>query len=129
MENLTLISEEGYRDLTSNKKENCIVVFSKETCSVCKKLEPVVSKIAGEYVDSDELSFYTMDVKEAGSKKVFKELNLVGVPQTVFIREGEVKETLPGALNELILRNEIDDLLHPKQGLGNKLKAFFGLNR
>lgn len=129
MENLTLIEEGQYRNIIEKKEENCLVVFSKETCSVCKKLEPVITKIAGEYEGNDELNFYTMDVKNDGSKKVFKELNLVGVPQTVFIKEGEVKETLPGALSEPILRSEIDDLLNPKQGLGAKLKGFFGLNK
>lgn len=124
MGDLPVIDATTYRQVEAN--EACLVVFTKETCGVCKKLEPTMVKVANDYKDNDELNFYVMDVKDAESKKIFKELSLVGVPQTVFIKDGQVKETLPGAISEDILRKEIDDLLHPKEGFGAKLKGLFG---
>ena len=44
--NLPLINGEQFEQITKENKETCIVVFSKETCSVCKQLAPVAEKMA-----------------------------------------------------------------------------------
>lgn len=126
MENLVALDSAGYREAVDEKNETCLVVFSKESCAVCKKLEPNISKVALSYENDDTVKFYAMDVKDEETKKIFKSMQLVGVPQTVFIKEGKVHETLPGALSEDILRKEINDMLNPKQGFGAKLKGLFG---
>ena len=44
MMNLPQITAEQFEQITKENKETCIVVFSKETCSVCKQLAPVAEK-------------------------------------------------------------------------------------
>ena len=123
---LPLLTGAGFDKAVNQDKETCIIVFSKESCNVCARLEPTIVKISKDFETSDELNFYTMDVLDDDAKRIFKSWQLVGVPQTVFIKEGEFVEAFPGALDESILRKEIDRMLHPKEGLGAKLKKLFG---
>lgn len=123
--NLPLLSAEDFEKVVKEDKKTCIIVFAKATCNVCARLKPTIEKIAKDYEKSDELSFYSMDVLEEHSRKIFKSWQLVGVPQTVFIKNGEFQEALPGALDEKILRKEIEDMLHPKPSFAQRLKNFF----
>ena len=123
--NLPPLTAAQYREEIVADKQNCVLVFSKETCKVCAKLEPTIVKLADEYQKSDNLDFYTMNVLDDECNEIFKSMDLVGVPQTVFIKEGAVKEALPGSLSEDILRSELEDMLRPKKGWGARLKGFF----
>ena len=122
--NLPLINGEQFEQITKENKETCIVVFSKETCSVCKQLAPVAEKMAAQF--EGQVNFYTMDVKTSDGLAVFKSLQLMGVPQSVFFLNGALKESLPGAISESIFKKEISDMLNPKTGFLGKIKGLFG---
>lgn len=122
--NLPLINGEQFEQITKENKETCIVVFSKETCSVCKQLAPVAEKMAAQF--EGQVNFYTMDVKTSDGLAVFKSLQLMGVPQSVFFLNGELKESLPGAISESIFKKEINEMLNPKKGILGKIKGLFG---
>ena len=123
MNNLPQINAEQFNQITQKNKETCIVVFSKETCSVCKQLAPVAEKMAALF--EGQVNFYSMDVKTADGLATFKSLQLMGVPQSVFFLNGEMKQSLPGALSESIFKKEINDMINPKKGLLGKLKGLF----
>ena len=124
MNNLPLITGEQYEQITKENKETCIVIFSKETCSVCKQLAPIAEKIASQF--EGQVNFYTMDVKTPDGLATFKSLQLMGVPQSVFVLNGEVQQALPGAISESIFKKEINDMLNPKTGFMGKIKGLFG---
>ena len=123
MNNLPQINAEQFNQITQENKETCIVVFSKETCSVCKQLAPVAEKMAALF--EGQVNFYSMDVKTADGLATFKSLQLMGVPQSVFFLNGEMKQSLPGALSESIFKKEINDMINPKKGLLGKFKGLF----
>ena len=123
MNNLPQINAEQFNQITQENKETSIVVFSKETCSVCKQLAPVAEKMAALF--EGQVNFYSMDVKTADGLATFKSLQLMGVPQSVFFLNGEMKQSLPGALSESIFKKEINDMINPKKGLLGKLKGLF----
>ena len=76
------------------------MVFHKESCSVCKHLVPVAEKVSGEF--EGKIKFYSLSVSDPEVLARFKEMKLLGVPQTVFIDKGEKKEALPcGAISPL----------------------------
>ena len=66
-----------------------------------------------------------MDVKTPDGLATFKSLQLMGVPQSVFFLNGEMKESLPGAISESIFKKEINDMINPKKGFLGKLKGLF----
>lgn len=103
-------------------KENCLIVFSKEGCKVCARLEPTMVNIAKDYEGDNDFHIYTMNVLDPSSRELFKSWQLVGVPQTAFIKDGVFKEALPGAIDEVIMRREIKNLIDPPKGLLGKLK-------
>ena len=123
MMNLPQITAEQFEQITKENKETCIIVFSKETCSVCKQLAPVAEKMAAQF--EGQVNFYGMDVKTPDGLATFKSLQLMGVPQSVFFLQGEMKESLPGAISESIFKKEINDIINPKKGLLGKLKGMF----
>ena len=123
MMNLHQITAEQFEQITKENKETCIIVFSKETCSVCKQLAPVAEKMAAQF--EGQVNFYGMDVKTPDGLATFKSLQLMGVPQSVFFLQGEMKESLPGAISESIFKKEINDMINPKKGLLGKLKGMF----
>jgi thioredoxin 1 len=124
MNNLPQINAEQFEQITNENKETCVIVFSKETCSVCKQLAPVAEKMAAQF--EGQVNFYGMDVKTPDGLATFKSLQLMGVPQSVFFLNGELKESLPGALSESIFKKEINDMINPKTGFFGKLKGLFG---
>ena len=124
MNNLPQITAEQFDQITKENKETCVVVFSKETCSVCKQLAPIAEKMASQF--EGQVNFYGMDVKTPDGLATFKSLQLMGVPQSVFFLNGELKESLPGALSESIFKKEINDMINPKKGLLGKLIGLFG---
>ena len=124
MNNLPQITAEQFDQITKENKETCVVVSSKETCSVCKQLAPIAEKMASQF--EGQVNFYGMDVKTPDGLATFKSLQLMGVPQSVFFLNGELKESLPGALSESIFKKEINDMINPKKGLLGKLKGLFG---
>ena len=124
MNNLPQITAEQFDQITKENKETCVVVFSKETCSVCNQLAPIAEKMASQF--EGQVNFYGMDVKTPDGLATFKSLQLMGVPQSVFFLNGELKESLPGALSESIFKKEINDMINPKKGLLGKLKGLFG---
>ena len=124
MMNLPQITGEQFEQITKDNKETCIVIFSKETCSVCKQLAPIAEKTASQF--EGQVNFYTMDVKTPDGLATFKSLNLMGVPQSVFFLNGEMQQALPGAISESIFKKEINEMLNPKKGLLSKIKGIFG---
>lgn len=125
--NLTHITAEDFDEIINENKETCVVVFSKESCSVCKELAPMMEEVAKSYENDERINFYNIDVQTEGGLALFKSLKLIGVPQSVFFKAGVQNEAVPGAINQTIIKKEIADLLGEKpQGFMGKLKGLFG---
>lgn len=124
--NLEQIDSRQFEERIRQDNETAIVVFTKETCKVCKRLAPHMEKIAADYENDDSLNFYEMNVLDPEVKVIFKSMQLVGVPQSVFFKDGTYFDALPGALDEKIIRKEIRDMINPKKSLGDKVKGLFG---
>ena len=120
---LIKISAEDFDTILKNK-ETCVMVFSKDTCSVCKNLLPVAEKVSDEF--EGQIKFYSLTVTDPEVLLRFRSLKLLGVPQSVFILKGEKDLALPGGVNETILKKETKKLLNTaKGGFLGKLKNLF----
>ena len=125
--NLPIITAEQFDTIINENQETCVVVFSKESCSVCKELAPFMEKVAKDYENDASVNFYSINVTDPEGLALFKRLKLIGVPQSVFFLNGEQKEAIPGAISESIIRKEVGYLLNPDSntGLMGKIKSFF----
>lgn len=125
--NLEHITAQEYDQIINEEKKTCVVVFTKPTCSVCKELAPMMEEVAKEYENDTRINFYNIDVATEDGLALFKSLKLIGVPQSVFFKEGQQNEAIPGAINQKIIRTEIAAVLGEKpQGFMGKLKSLFG---
>ena len=110
-------------DKVLESKETCVMIFSKETCSVCKTLAPIAEKVSEEF--KNQIKFYSLTVSDPETLLRFRDLKLLGVPQTVFFLKGEKDTALPGGLTEAILKKETKKLLNSSKGFLGKLKSMF----
>ena len=117
------INADDFDQIVKENKETCIMVFHKESCSVCQSLAPVANKVAGEF--DGQVKFYSLSVSDPEVLARFKEMKLLGVPQTVFIANGEKKLALPGNISAEIFRKETKKLLDTNKGFFGKLKSLF----
>ena len=117
------INAEEFDRIFKEDKETCIFVFQKDSCSVCKSLTTIAEKISDEF--ADKVKFYNLTVTDPEVLLRFKELKLLGVPQTVFVANGEKKLALPGSISADILRKETNILINGKKGFLSKLKSLF----
>ena len=123
---IPMITIQQYQEIVDDK-EKCFLIFTKQKCSVCARLMPNIEKLADEYASRDDMHFYNMEIHDPDARALFKSWNLVGVPQTCIINDGDFQEALPGALDPNIYRDEINKLLGiQKKGFGAKLKSLFG---
>lgn len=80
-----------------------LVDFSATWCGPCKKLDPIVKEIAGEY--DGQLKVVHVDVDNA--RTVAAKYGVLSVPNLLFIKAGEVKEQVIGLLSKEALIDKL----------------------
>ncbi len=84
-----------------------LVDFSATWCGPCKKLEPVVHEIAGDY--GDKLKVVKVDVDKApGTAAKFA---VMSVPTLIFFRDGQVRDQVTGVVPKRAIAERVDKVL------------------
>lgn len=84
-----------------------LVDFSATWCAPCKRLEPIVHEIAGEY--DGRLKVVKVDVDQARSAAA--RFGVMSVPNLVLLRDGTVKDQVVGLISKQALTQRIDRAL------------------
>jgi len=84
-----------------------LVDFSATWCGPCKKLEPVVSEIAGDY--TGRLKVVKVDVDKAPSTAA--KFAVMSVPTLIFFRDGQVRDQLTGLVPKRAISERVDKVL------------------
>ena len=84
-----------------------LVDFSATWCGPCKKLEPVIQEIAGDY--DGRLKVVKVDVdKVPGTAAKFQ---VMSVPTLVLFRDGQVRDQLTGVVPKRAIAERVDRVL------------------
>ena len=84
-----------------------LVDFSATWCGPCKKLEPVVHEIAGDY--DGKLKVVKVDVDKApGTAAKFA---VMSVPTLIFFRDGQVRDQVTGVVPKRAIAERVDKVL------------------
>jgi thioredoxin 1 len=84
-----------------------LVDFSATWCGPCKKLEPVVDEIAGDY--DGRVKVVRVDVDKApGTAAKFA---VMSVPTLIFFRDGQVRDQVIGLVPKRAIAERIDKVL------------------
>jgi len=84
-----------------------LVDFSATWCGPCKKLEPIVHEIAGDY--EGRLKVVKVDVDNAPSTAA--RFAVMSVPTVLLVRDGVVKDQMIGVLSKQALADRVDKVL------------------
>ncbi len=84
-----------------------LVDFTATWCGPCKKLEPVVHEIAGDY--DGRLKVVKVDVDKApGTAAKFA---VMSVPTLIFFSEGRVRDQVTGVVSKRAIAKRVDKVL------------------
>ena len=84
-----------------------LVDFSATWCAPCKRLEPIVHEIAGDY--DGRLKVVKVDVEKApGAAAKFA---VISVPTLLFFRDGQVKDQVVGLVSKRALADKVEKVL------------------
>ncbi|MCP3978704.1 MAG: thioredoxin [bacterium] len=84
-----------------------LVDFSATWCGPCKKLEPIVHEIAGDY--ADRLKVVKVDVDKA--RNTASKFGVLSVPTLLLIDSGAVKDQVVGLLSKQALADKVDKVV------------------
>jgi len=88
------------------ENESVIVEFWAEWCVPCKKLEPIIDKLAGEF---SEIVFARFNVAE--DSEIPNRYGVSAVPTLVFFRNGKPVDVVIGVILENELRRKVKEFL------------------
>ena len=84
-----------------------LVDFSATWCGPCKKLEPIVHEIAGDY--DGRLKVVKVDVDKApGTAAKFA---VMSVPTLILFRDGQVRDQVTGVVPKRAIAERVDKVL------------------
>ena len=84
-----------------------LVDFSATWCGPCKKLEPIVHEIAGDY--EGRLKVVKIDVDK--SPTIAAKFGVMSVPTVILFRQGTVKDQVIGLVSKRALADKVDKVV------------------
>jgi thioredoxin 1 len=84
-----------------------LVDFSATWCGPCKKLEPLVDEIAGDYDGRVKVVRVDVDKSPATAAK----FAVMSVPTLIFFRDGQVRDQVIGLVPKRAIAERIDKVL------------------
>ena len=81
--------------------------FSATWCGPCKKLEPLIEEIAGDY--DGRFKVVKVDVDKA--RNVAARFNVMSVPTVILFEGGQVKDQVVGLVSKRALTDRMDKVL------------------
>ncbi|MCX2716516.1 thioredoxin [Helicobacter sp. MIT 21-1697] len=102
-----------YKELTNDNFDTealsgvALVDFWAPWCNPCKMLSPVIDKLADEYEGKAKIC--KVNVDEQG--ELSKRFGIRNIPTILFMKDGEIKDQITGAMPEQVIRQKLDSIL------------------
>lgn len=100
---LQKLNSSNFDEIIYDNAEMSLVVFSRQSCTICQELIPILESLQTKYID--KYNFYYVDVED--EKNLFQRFSLKGVPQVLFFNDGEFKGKIAGHLDDEKIENKI----------------------
>jgi|GEM_PF-46995 len=100
-------SAADFRDSVENAKGLVFVDFYADWCGWCKRLGPIVDKLAGDY--AGKVTFVKVDTEAL--QEVAERYKVEGLPTMIVFRDGQPAQTIVGYKEEAALKAVLDKLL------------------
>jgi thioredoxin 1 len=104
---MTNVTDSTFEEILASN-EACVLDFSATWCGPCKKIAPIVEKLAEEY--NGKVFIGTVDVDE--NPDITEKFGIMNVPTILFFKNGELQnEKFIGAVDKSSLENQIKALI------------------
>ena len=81
---------------------NVVVDFGAPWCGYCRRLEPMIDKVAGEETD---IAFYSINIDN--DEEIAARFQIDTVPTVIFFKDGEAKDQFVGFISYSDVKNFI----------------------
>jgi thioredoxin 1 len=105
MADIKILTDDTYADAVASG--TVVVDFYADWCGPCKRMAPVFTEVAGEY--EGKVTFAKLNVDE--SQETAHANQVMSIPTLIFLKDGEVKDRVAGAVNKGMLKSRVDALL------------------
>ncbi|HIG42522.1 MAG: thioredoxin [bacterium] len=96
MSKVKAVNSENFESEVINAEGPVLVDFYADWCGPCKAIAPVVEELATDYQGRAEVRKLDVDANQALAGRY----GVRGIPTLMVFRDGEVKETLVGAVSK-----------------------------
>jgi len=107
MSDVLLATDQTFDSEVMQSEQPVLVDFSATWCGPCKRLEPIVSEIASEYVG--RLKVVKVDIDQAPTTA--SKFGVMSVPTVLLIQGGAVKDQVVGLVSKQHLTDKVDKVL------------------
>lgn len=100
------IGDGNYSSLLETGKP-MVIDFNAQWCAPCRRMAPIIEDLAGQY--DGKVIIGSCDVDD--NEELATQFGIRNIPAFVFIKDGEVKDTLVGAVSKSTIEEKIKALL------------------
>lgn len=104
MSKVKAVNSENFESEVINAEGPVLVDFYADWCGPCKAIAPVVEELATDYQGRAEVRKLDVDANQALAGKY----GVRGIPTLMVFRDGQVKETLVGAVSKSELATALE---------------------
>lgn len=96
MSNVKAIDGTEFVTNIEQNNEFALVDFYADWCAPCKAIAPLLNALVADY--ANKLKFYKFDVDKG--QQVAEKYGVRGIPTLIIFKDGQLKDTLVGAVNK-----------------------------
>jgi thioredoxin 1 len=106
-DNTIYLTEDTFEDEVLKSPIPVLVDFYADWCGPCKALGPVIDSLSGKYKGKAKICKLNIDQH----RNLAIAYRVMSIPTLFFIKDGEIKERITGALPQPAIEEKLDALL------------------
>lgn len=113
MTHMKNVNAENFNQEVIESDQLVLVNFHTDGCGPCEAIEPILEELSAQYKDTLKIAscYISLDEVLENSNKIAVEYDIMGFPTILFMKNGNVINTLLGGQSQEDLIKEIDAAL------------------
>ncbi len=107
MKDVVYLTDENYEKEALESDVPVLIDFYADWCGPCKMVGPIIEDMAAKYAEKAKICKINIDEQ----RKLAITNKVMSIPTLFFIKDGEVKERISGALPQSALEEKLDALI------------------